>query len=95
MEWVSYPLDLALLKVNDKDLEKFNTHWNKHISHEITFSDVIPPKLQDVIGVGFPQGGTQINPTLAMLGRFIVTDDFKVLNIEVKSILPLDSGATL
>lgn len=94
VEWLSIPLDLALLTVNDEDaFFQSSAAETKTPSPEVLSLCTILPRLdENVTCVGFPQGGSQISVTRGVVSRVDVGSN-GVLRIQIDAAInPGNSG---
>eukprot|EP00568_Trieres_chinensis_P000836 CAMPEP_0183300494 /NCGR_PEP_ID=MMETSP0160_2-20130417/6908_1 /TAXON_ID=2839 ORGANISM="Odontella Sinensis, Strain Grunow 1884" /NCGR_SAMPLE_ID=MMETSP0160_2 /ASSEMBLY_ACC=CAM_ASM_000250 /LENGTH=600 /DNA_ID=CAMNT_0025462933 /DNA_START=135 /DNA_END=1937 /DNA_ORIENTATION=- len=92
VEWMSIPLDLAVLSVNDEDdffgVDACETNSQNHLS----LCRVLPRLEENVTCVGFPRGGQQISVTRGVVSRVDV-NSHGVLRIQIDAAInPGNSG---
>jgi S1-C subfamily serine protease len=98
VEWLSLPLDLALLSISDGDWDDFRTGWgfvendDDHAGCGLVLSPGLPRLDENVTCVGFPTGGTQISVTRGVVSRIDV-DSHSVLRMQIDAAInPGNSG---
>lgn len=106
VEWVSLPLDLALVKIVEADYEDFCRGWGftedtsvdqghggaKKGLACLTLEKALPSLDSNVTCVGFPMGGKQISVTRGVISRIDV-DTLNVLRIQIDAAInPGNSG---
>jgi S1-C subfamily serine protease len=103
VEWISLPLDLALVKISDGDYEDFCKGWGFSVNDDdgneekkelklLSLSTVLPSLDSNVTCVGFPLGGKQISVTRGVISRIDV-DTLNVLRIQIDAAInPGNSG---
>jgi S1-C subfamily serine protease len=101
VEWLSLPLDLALLSISDGDWDDFRTGWgfvddsdddDDRAGCGLVLSPGLPRLDENVTCVGFPTGGTQISVTRGVVSRIDV-DSHSVLRMQIDAAInPGNSG---
>lgn len=97
VEWVSLPLDLALVKIVEGDWDDFCRGWGwcaEGVGGDVeggltclNLSTTLPSLDSNVTCVGFPMGGKQISVTRGVISRIDV-DTLNVLRIQVRMLFP-------